>query len=214
MVCKSIIGATCACLFATQAYASLLKNGSLNYPTPIPVNPLFNGYAPTDWEAANGVDGDVFDPVVSSQGGGSWVPSNDGGTFFHGIAAKAALTPEGIFQTVTGLVVGQKYKLTFEQSSGNYSGLTDNATGYWKIGWDNKLSASSAPMPSINLNYWQQQSFILTATTTETQLSFVASVEENFKRVDLGLDGISLTAVHPRSSLALRFWSYRFNRNG
>jgi len=188
-----LLGAVCACVISvgiSTAEAALVTNGSMNHPTAD--TEAFNELTPTDWSQALETTADVFD-INSTIFGFSWVSSTDGGTFLHGIGgADSGTWNEGATQAITGLVIGQQYELSFEQTSGKNS-LTDGSTGHWEVSFG--AETQNAPtLSAINMESWQAVSLFFTASATSQNLTFLA-MSDHPLRVDLGLDGATLTSV-------------------
>jgi hypothetical protein len=188
-----LLGAVCACVISvgiSTAEAALVTNGSMTHLTAD--TEAFNGLTPTDWSQALSRTADVF-YINSTMLGFSWVSSTDGGTFLHGIGGDISGSwNEGATQTITGLVIGQQYELSFEQTSG-LSSITTGSTGYWDVSFG--AEAQNAPTLSAkNMNSWQAVSLLFTSSATSLDLSFVAR-SVDLSRVDLGLDGVTLTST-------------------
>lgn len=193
-------------------HATTIVNGSLNNPGidiilpsgphngETPLNWLQSGDDPTDSDG-NGsffTTSDVFDPVLSSIKGYSWVSSSDGGTFTHAIGMTN--WQEGIRQTVTDLIPGQEYEITFEQSSSK-SIWTNGTSGYWQLSFGNETH-NAASIVAQDLDAWFPQFILFTAAATEQELSFLA-VSSDGNRVDIAVDGIAISLVPEPSTILL-----------
>jgi VCBS repeat-containing protein len=127
----------------------------------------------------------------------TWTASPDGGDFVHCLADPDWV--EGISQTLTDLVVGQQYTVTFSQSASYFDlgGSTGNQ-GNWQVSVAGQTFASatlSVPANGTALP-WQAQSITFTATSTTETLDFLAKLTSG-SRIDLGIDGVAVNAVTP-----------------
>ena len=157
---------------------------------------------PTGWSVLTGST-DLFD-VSTNFSDFTWSSSPGGGTFAHGIGGNGTYN-EGLFQTVTGLIIGQQYTLTFEQAISN-SVFGAGTHGYWDVTLGaTTLSSSLSAMPAVGVpSAWQGESLIFTATATAQNLEFLArsSLTGNV-RVDMGLDDVAIRAVPEPATAAL-----------
>lgn len=192
-------------LFVGSANAVTLVNGSMNTSvTPIDLN-SFNTEKPDGWDITLGLGStDIFDQNTNFSGF-AWDASSDGGTFVHGLTFGS--TNEGIGQTITGLTIGQKYVISFEQSISFYISSATGKDGLWDVTFGD-TTLSSAPMTSPSsgtTSAWQDQTLIFTATATTQDLIFRANQADGViaNRLDLGLDGVSLVVIPVPASVWL-----------
>lgn len=134
-------------------------------------------------------------------GGGMsfWVnpgPSPDGGNYVSIDGDAMYATP--LTQQMTGLVVGQYYKVTFYQASAQQNGFNGATTEQWKVGFDNQFQTSTLmSTPDHGSVGWSSQTMWFAATTTTATLSFLARGTPNGEPPFVLLDGVSVTAPVP-----------------
>ena len=187
--------------FACGAQAASIFNGSMNDGNVGTDYNTFNTVVPTGWSTLSGTPDqlntpDLFD-ANTNFGNFAWGASTDGGTFVHGLAE--GNSDEGVAQDITGLIIGQAYTISFEQSISNRSGFNAAGdTGDWLVTFGGTTKSSSAmTTPTLNSTFsWQDQTLIFIATATTQQIKFVAN-NITGTRVDLGLDGVSIVAAVP-----------------
>lgn len=110
-----------------------------------------------------------------------------------------------ISQSVTGLVVGQSYTLTFSWAAGQLQSRTGQTTEQLQASLGNQaFSTAVVTDPSRSFTGWFTNSFTYTATATSEVLSFLSiGTPSGLPPIAL-LDGISLTTTVPEpTSLAL-----------
>lgn len=162
---------------------------------------------PTGWFVGNGGDliyvgeqgtegnnyqihGNVYD-VYTDPGFSVTVPA---GTNFYQADGNPSFEST-IFQTVSGLTVGQAYDLTFQQAAGQQVTFTGDTTEQWKVflgQGDISVNCSSSPCTVVNPHGdeeqdstlmstpsgkntdWNEQTMTFTATATSEVLTFLA----------------------------------------
>jgi hypothetical protein len=201
------------------ARANLVLNGSFELSSPAggkaEFSPNGSGVGTvTDWlgganltfldapgTADNGNYLSVYGPFPStSPDGGNFVEA-DGAPSYHGV----------IYQSISGLTVGQEYAVNFYQAAGQQSGFTGPTTEQWLVGLGTTLatSESSAQASSMfslaqgGVGQWQAQTLYFTATATTEVLSFLANGTPNGEPPISFLDGVDMEAVPEPSSLLL-----------
>ena len=117
--------------------------------------------------------------------------SPNGGNF---IGADGAFQVKAINQTITDLVVGGKYTLSFWWAGAQQSGFNGVNTENWTA----SLGGQSFTTDTVyNTNHgftgWQQATFSYTATASSEVLSFLAHGTPNGEPPFSLLDGVSLT---------------------
>ena len=133
----------------------------------------------TLWGPGNGVNN------------GLTASSPDGGNF---VAMDGAYHTGPLTQTITGLVVGQSYTLSFWYAGAQQSGYNGATTE----GVDVSLGGVTQDAPILNnvdhgFTGWKQETFTYTATSSTELLSFLANGTPNGEPPFTLLDGVSLT---------------------
>jgi len=159
-----------------------------------------NAVLPSGWTPGP-ITPDTFN-ASTTFGNYAWTASPDGGDFLHAIANDGA--SEGFSQVLTGLVPGQTYTVAFSQSvsKSNFTGAV-GSQAYWQVGLGG-VSQNADPLATPGLGVaagWQTQSLTFTATAATQTLSFLAVNATPGQRVDLGIDGITVTGVSSAASL-------------
>ncbi|MBN8839872.1 MAG: PEPxxWA-CTERM sorting domain-containing protein [Sphingomonadales bacterium] len=122
---------------------------------------------------------------INSPDGGDFIFA-DGDTNYNG----------ALYQTVSGLTVGQKYTLNFWQAAGQQDGKTGPTTEMWKVMFGNDVQYSTKfLLPEGGHADWQQQSMTFVASQTSQMLSFLAEGTPNGHPPISMLDGVSLKAA-------------------
>ncbi len=197
-------------VFAGSAQASLAVNGSMNVAVPPDVN-SYNGVQPDSWnDIAISSSTDIFDSTTTFNGF-NWDSSADGGTFVHGLGPISTIPGEGILQEISGLTIGAVYEVKFEQSiSWSTNQSAGELGGNWEVVFGNETqqSAFMSNPGQGNAFGWQNQSMLFEAMAETQILSFQVVPSVFGDRVDLGLDGVSVTSsVIPIPAAAWLFGS-------
>ena len=143
--------------------------------------------------------------LVSSGSNGSgfnnhnalWGPvpdSPDGGNFIAGDGDPFYATP--IWQSVSGLNVGNHYTLSFYQAAAQQHGLNGATTEQWAVTFGGVTQYTSLQHnPSHGFQPWTQQTLDFVATSSTQVLNFLAvGTPSGLPPISL-LDGVSLTEV-------------------
>jgi hypothetical protein len=132
---------------------------------------------------------------------GAFPVSPDGGNF---LAADAGQTYHAaISQTVTGLVAGDTYDLSFYWGGAQYTTRTGDTTEQWQV----SLGSQTQDTVAINdvsesFTGWKQANMVFTATGSSEVLTFLAlGSPDGLPPVAL-LDGVSLTQTPEPGYLA------------
>jgi hypothetical protein len=92
------------------------------------------------------------------------------------IAADGAYQQGAIEQTLSDLVSGQSYDITFWQAAGQQVGYTGDTTDRWQVslGTNSQLSTLINLPSEASITPWQKQTLSFTANSTSEVLSFLA----------------------------------------
>lgn len=125
-----------------------------------------------------------------------------GGNFFAG---DSALTYEdAISQTISGLVSGKQYSLTFYQAGAQQAGFSGATTDEWQVTFGTSTQTSTLMnVASGGDAAWNSQSMIFTATAASEVLTFLAVGTPNSDPPFALLDGINMTQVPEPASITL-----------
>ena len=180
--------------------ANLVVNGSFETTTATGKG-AFQGKV-AGWSGGSGLDfiafpGTADDPrKYLSVYGAFPAVSPDGGNFVEADGDRNFGTP--IYQSIGGLVAGQRYDVAFEQAAGQQRGLTGATTERWDVSLGTETHASATfHLAQGGVGPWQKQKLAFTATTATEVLMFFAAGTPNGKPPIAFLDGVSLTAAVP-----------------
>jgi hypothetical protein len=156
----------------------------------------FNSNTPPGWTTTAGTP-DVFN-AGTTMSNFKWVASSTGGDFLHGIGwdgRPGAPYVESALQVgLTGLVIGQQYEISFEQSISNSD--WSQGGGYWEIVFGTESHGSALmDLPVLGTaDAWTWQTMIFTAANTIQTLEVVAhsTPATSSSRADLGIDSFFL----------------------
>lgn len=190
-----------------QAAAVVITNGSFEgLPGSVNRN-VFNNTLPAGWTTII-QSPDTFNAATSFDNF-AWSPSNDGGDFAHIIGLGLPNLVEGFVQTgISGLIIGQDYEISFEQSISNSNFAVTGASGFIEVDFGGVTQNSTAlVVPALGAAAgWMNQTLIFTATAMTQDLTFTAIPAVNGQRVELAIDGVAISAVdvpEPTSLLLL-----------
>jgi hypothetical protein len=129
--------------------------------------------------------------------------SPNGGNFVG--ADSAATYHNSISQSVSGLVVGQEYNLTFYQAAAQQKGFSGTTTDQWQVTFGSSPNQDSTLMNVATESdvAWNSQSMLFTASATTETLTFLALGTPNSDPPFALLDGVSLISVPEPASIAL-----------
>ncbi len=180
------------CIVSSQANAALLTfaNGGFNG-CACNTN-SWNSTVPPGWTTTGGTP-DTFN-AATTMGGNTWVSSSSGGDFLHGLDQTG--WRESAQQIgLAGLVIGQQYEISFEQSITNNNWSTTG--GFWRVFFgaeshDSDLMALPAAGVAVP---WEWQQMVFTATATTQTLTVSAIRDNQSLRTDVGIDGFFIGDV-------------------
>lgn len=209
--------AALSCGIAHAAPVNLVVNGGFETTTngagQIDANTKATGWTSTGYNfvfapgtatttGANGIYGNMklWGPGTGAANG--FTDSPLGGNF---LAADGAYMTQPIQQMINGLVVGQKYDLSFYWAGAQQSGYNGAQTEQWQATLGNQsFSTAVYQNTSHGFSGWMLQTFTYTATSSSEMLSFLAHGTPTGVPPFSLLDGVSLTAQVPEpSSVAL-----------
>jgi hypothetical protein len=118
---------------------------------------------------------------------------------------------EGLNQTITGLIAGATYKLTFYTSGAQQTGYTGSSSDYWQVAYGpSSGSVTTINEPAISIPtspgnpVWAQQTVSFTTTSTSEYISFLAQGNAPANQPPfLMLADLSLNKVPEPTSLVL-----------
>ena len=153
----------------------------------------FNSQVPPGWTTTAGTP-DVFN-ANTTMGSFAWQSSSTGGDFLHGIGwdgrSGSPYVESALQVGLTGLVTGQQYEISFEQSISNSNWA--EVGGYWEVvfGTESHNSAIMA-IPALGVVAdWVWQTLIFTATDAIQTLEVIAHSATG-PRADIGIDSFFL----------------------
>jgi hypothetical protein len=129
--------------------------------------------------------------------------SPNGGNFVG--ADSAATYANAISQSVSGLVIGKTYNLTFYQAGAQQQGFSGTTTDQWQVTFGSSPNQDSTLMHVASESDvgWNSQSMLFTASATTQTLTFLALGTPNSDPPFALLDGVSLIQVPEPASIAL-----------
>ncbi len=149
-----------------------------------------NGIVPPGWTTTGGTP-DTFDGNTNF-GNYTWAPSSTGGDFLHGIGTLGGWTESAQQVALTGLVVGQRYEISFEQAISRSDWSETGGTWQITFGAETQISEMMA-IPDFGVfGGWEWQTMIFTATSTSQTLTVTATSDTQGLRADLGIDSFFL----------------------
>lgn len=152
----------------------------------------WNSDVPPGWTTTSGTP-DVFNANTTFQDN-AWAASSTGGDFLHGIGFNPVrFSTESALQVgLPGLVIGQQYEISFEQSITNNQ--WSSSGGYWDIVFgDETQSSNPMELPDYGtFGGWEWQTMIFTATAEVQTLEVIAMASVEGGRADLGIDSFFL----------------------
>lgn len=188
---KTLAFALSIMFFIPQASAELLdafenggfEGGNMNTNS-------WNSTVPPGWTTTGGTP-DTFTGDTNFQGN-TWAPSSTGGQFLHGIGDQPGWTESALQVGLDGLVIGQEYEISFEQS------ITRNqwseTGGFWRITFGDETHESdhmSIPDSGV-FEGWVWQTMLFTATAEIQTLEVIAWSDTDGMRTDIGIDSFFL----------------------
>jgi len=160
--------------------------------TSTPGSLLFKGATDVSVSAWNGGMG-LYPTILNPPGGGN-VVAIDGGAPYA----------SSIFQTVSGLSIGDRYSLSFYQGAAQQSGLSGATTEQWKVTFGS-TSQSSTLMNNASKGVvgWGLQTMNFIATSTSETLTFLAVGTPSGDPPVVLLADVAMSDIPEPASLAL-----------
>jgi hypothetical protein len=161
-----------------------------------------NGYnflfTPGSADSAAGVQGQYGGLSLwgaNNGGANALAASSNGGNY---IGADGAYLVGAISQTINGLVVGQKYSVSFEWAAAQQYGYTGPTTEQWLVSLGSSTQATAVYSDANHASSsWMNETMTFTATSTSEVLSFLAKGTPNGEPPFSLLDGVSMVAAVP-----------------
>ena len=126
--------------------------------------------------------------------------SPTGGNF---VAADGAFQQGAISQTISNLVVGTNYLLSFYWAAAQQSGFTGPTTEMWFASLGNQtFSTTTDNTPNEGFVPWTRATMVFSAAATSATLSFLAAGTPGGQPPFSLLDGVSLVAAPEPATLA------------
>lgn len=215
-----------AALNVGVAHASLIVNGDFeqttngtnkqlaagtstttaNYSTLVGWNSVtLNSFLDGSYKTGTSKDGGynfVFNPASSSSLAVSLYntvkASPTGGNF---VASDPAYGPGLLYQTVSGLVTGAQYTVSFNYALSQQNGYTGSNSDFWTVGLGTDASSYATQNTSVltiaqgGFSGWQTASMTFTATAATEMLGFLAQTSAAGAPPFMLLDNVSMNAV-------------------
>lgn len=135
--------------------------------------------------------------ALSSQGGN--FVGLDGDTDYQG----------QISQTITGLVIGQQYELTFDWAAAQLINRAFDTTELYHVSFGGQsFNTATLAVPSGGFSGWKTVKHVFTATSVSQVLTFLSVGTPNGQPPIAALDGVSLTAVPEPATWALMLMGF------
>lgn len=132
--------------------------------------------------------------------------SPTGGNF---IGADGAYHVSRLTQTITGLIVGESYQLTFNFAGAQEYGYDGASTDAWKFGFTGAgINQQTAVLNNVNHGFtgWQTHTYNFVATQTSDTLYFLAKGTPSGQPPFSLLDSVSLTGAYVTAAPDVATW--------
>ncbi len=127
-----------------------------------------------------------------------YVDSPTGGNY---VGADGAYITASIDQTISGLMIGQKYAVGFDWAAAQQYGFNGATTEAWGVTFGGQtISTAIANNADHGFVPWKHEKFVFTATNSTQVLSFLAAGTPAGVPPFSLLDGVTLTAVPEAST--------------
>jgi hypothetical protein len=176
---------------SSQASAALLSFENGGFDGFLGNTNSWNSSVPDGWSTVGGTP-DVFNQFTDFQDN-TWGASNSGGNFLHALNI-SGYVESAVQVGLAGLVIGQQYEISFEQSITNNQ--WSSAGGFWDITFGTEThSSAQMNLPGTDIVAgWEWQTLLFTATDTIQTLQ-VSAGRFGGARSDVGIDGFFIGSV-------------------
>lgn len=177
-------------MISSQANAVLLSFANGGFEGYVGNTNTHNSGTPPGWTTTGGTP-DTFDGNTNFANY-TWAASSTGGQFLHGIGDQPNWTESAQQLALDGLVIGQQYEISFEQSISR--GDWSETGGFWRIFFGAESHDSDLmAIPDFGVfEGWNWQTMIFTATSTIQSLTVSAMSDTDGQRTDIGIDSFYL----------------------
>jgi len=197
-----VIGVGLASFACGTAQANLVTNGDFASYSGSPPKNFFAYVLPTDWNSSGYIFVDA--PGTADNPSDPGIPvwpafpnSPIGGNFIQADGANLAAP---LTQTISGLIAGQNYNLSFYQAAGQQLNDYGNTTEQWEVSLGSQTQYSTLMNnPSAGVTPWMTQSMTFSATGPSEVLSFIA-LGSGGVPPQVFLDGVDLESTVPEPS--------------
>lgn len=179
-----------ALLLSGAANATLLSFANGDFEGYLGNTNIHNSAVPPGWTTTGGTP-DTFDGNTNF-GSYTWASSSTGGDFLHGIGDQPTWSESAVQDSLSGLVIGQQYEISFEQSISR--SVWSETGGFWRIMFGGEVQDSAMmSIPDFGVfDGWTWQTMIFTATAEVQNLQVMAVSDTDNMRTDIGIDSFYL----------------------
>jgi len=190
----------------TNGYGQVGYNTNLVGWTSTPLNGNSDNYSfvMNATNAQSGVNGQygalsIYGPANGTANGLTASPT--GGNFYAG---DGAYEVGQLSQTLTGLIVGQSYQLTFNYAGAQQTGFDGATTESWYYGLASQSQQQTAVLNNVNHGFtgWQSATYNFVATQASDTLYFMAQGTPSGQPPFSLLDSVSLVGAYGTVSAA------------
>lgn len=196
---KKIFLFTQATLMAIVGSASAVsfENGSFEGLDPGISRNFHNGRLPAGWTSTI-QSPDTWNEFTNFSNN-ALAPSSDGGDFVHAIAWTLPGVVEGFQQSISDLVIGESYEISFEQSISNSSFADAGSGGFFQVTFGSEIQNSDQmSLPALGSTAaWVDQTLTFQASAETQDLEFRAIPTVQNLRAELVIDGVNIAQADP-----------------
>lgn len=157
------------------------------------------------WNASNATTVDAISQYPGEQQrlASSFTGPAPDGEYFMGLDGDSGVRG-ALSQAITGLQIGQQYKVDFSWAGIQLSNRTGATTDRLDVSLGAQtLSTATINVPNQGFSGWKQESFVFTATSANSTLSFLSIGTPNGLPPMILLDGVSMQAVPEPATLSM-----------